>query len=294
MNQLSTRQRTQIISALVEGNSIRATCRMTGIARMTVTKLLIDIGTACYKYQYKTLRNLQTRRVQCDEIWSFCYAKQDNLPDNKRGKFGYGDVWTWIAIDADTKLVPCWLVGLRSAYYAHQFLADLKRRLVNRVQLTTDGHRAYLDVVDDVFSNDIDYATLIKLYGGDGDTEKRYSPAKCNGTEKHVIKGIPDPAQISTSYVERQNLTMRMGMRRFTRLTNAFSKKVDNLKHSVALHYMYYNFARIHKSLGLTPAMAAGISDHQWTLEEIIGLLDNQLSNLSQLRQHSPTCDKFS
>src|SRR4030043_1782872 len=181
MNQLSTRQRTQVITALVEGNSVRATCRMTGVARMTVTKLLVDVGTACYKYQYKNLKNLQSRRIQCDEIWSFCYAKQDNLPQNKRGKFGYGDGWTWVAIDADSKLVPCWLVGQRSAYYAHQFMSDLKRRLVNRVQLTTDGHRAYLDVVDDVFGNDIDYATLVKLYGNDKESERRYSPAKCNG-----------------------------------------------------------------------------------------------------------------
>ena len=275
MNKLSTQQRTKVISALVEGNSVRATCRMTGVARMTVTKLLVDIGMACYKYQYKNLRNLQSRRIQCDEIWSFCYAKQDNLPDNKRGKFGYGDVWTWVAIDADTKLVPCWLVGQRNAYYGHQFMSDLKRRLVNRVQLTTDGHRAYLDVVDDVFGNDIDYATLVKLYGNEPQSEKRYSPAKCNGIEKRTIKGDPDETQISTSYVERQNLTMRMNMRRFTRLTNGFSKKIDNLKYAVALHYMHYNFARVHKTLGETPAMAAGVADHVWSLGEIISLLDN-------------------
>jgi IS1 family transposase len=273
MNRLSTRQRTQIVKALVEGNSIRATCRMTGAAKGTVIKLLRDLGYACYMYQYKNLKNLQCRRIQCDEIWSFCYAKQDNLPDNKRGKLGYGDVWTWVAIDADTKLIPSWLVGLRSAQYAYQFLSDLKRRLANRVQLTTDGHRAYLDVVDDVFADGIDYATLVKLYGSDPQQEKRYSPAKCNGTEKRTIIGNPDPKQISTSYVERQNLTMRMNMRRFTRLTNAFSKKVDNLKWAVALHFMYYNFARVHKTLGVTPAMAAEISDHVWTIEEIINLL---------------------
>ncbi len=191
MNQLSTRQRIQVVKALVEGNSVRATCRMTGIARMTVTKLLVDLGKACYIYQYKNIKNLQSRRIQCDEIWSFCYAKQDHLPDNKRGKFGYGDVWTWVAIDADTKLVPSWLVGLRNAGYAYQFLSDLKRRLANRVQLTTDGHRAYFDVVDDVFSDDIDYATLVKLYGNDPEGEKRYSPAKCNGTEKRVVIGNP-------------------------------------------------------------------------------------------------------
>jgi IS1 family transposase len=272
MNRLSLKQRTKVINALVEGNSVRATCRMTGIARMTVTKILVDIGTACYRYQYKNLRNLQSRRIQCDEIWSFCYAKQDNLPDNKRGKFGYGDVWTYVAIDADTKLVPCWLVGLRTARYANEFLADLKRRLVNRVQLTTDGHRKYLDAVDDVFGDNIDYAMLIKLYGAEPEGEKRYSPSQCLGAETRIIKGSPDSKQISTSFVERQNLTMRMGMRRFTRLTNGFSKKVDNLKHAVALHYMYYNFARVHKTLGVTPAMAAGISDHVWTIEEILSL----------------------
>lgn len=274
MNKLSLRQRTKVIVALVEGNSVRATCRMTGIARMTVTKLLVDVGTACYGYQYRNLKNLQSRRIQCDEIWSFCYAKQDNLPDNKRGKLGYGDVWTYVAIDADTKLVPCWLVGLRTANHAYQFMNDLAKRLTNRVQLTTDGHRKYLDAVDDVFSNNIDYAMLVKMYGHEPENEKRYSPSECIGAEKRVIKGNPEQAHISTSFVERQNLTMRMSMRRFTRLTNGFSKKVDNLKHSVALHYMHYNFARIHKTLDMTPAMAAGLADHVWTLEEIIGLLE--------------------
>ncbi|MBM3142893.1 MAG: DDE-type integrase/transposase/recombinase [Chloroflexi bacterium] len=272
MNRLSTRQRTKVITALVEGNSIRATCRMTGAAKGTVTRLFIEVGKSCYLYQYRHLKNLQSRRIQCDEIWSFCYAKQDNLPEKKRGKLGYGDVWTYVAIDADTKLVPCWLVGLRTANYAYQFMNDLAKRLTNRVQLTTDGHRKYLDAVDDVFGNNIDYAMLVKLYGSEAEGEKRYSPAKCNGTETHVIKGNPDPAQISTSFVERQNLTMRMNMRRFTRLTNGFSKKVDNLKHAVALHFMYYNFVRVHKTLAMTPAMAAGITDHVWTLEEIVTL----------------------
>ncbi len=277
MNKLSIRQRKEVIAALVEGNSIRATCRMTGAARVTVTRLLVELGTACYRYQYKTLKNLNCHRIQCDEIWSFCYAKQDNLPKNKRGKFGYGDVWTYVAIDADTKLVPCWLVGSRTANYAYQFMSDLKRRIANRVQLTTDGHKKYLDAVDDVFGNDIDYAMLVKLYGAEPDNEKRYSPSECIGAEKHIIKGNPDKAKISTSYVERQNLTMRMNMRRFTRLTNAFSKKIDNLKWAVALHFMYYNFARIHKTLGTTPAMAAGIANHAWTLEEIIALIDNKI-----------------
>src|SRR4030043_1940342 len=276
MNQLSTRQRTQVITALVEGNSLRATCRMTGVARMTVMKLLVDVVTACYRYQYKHLRNLQARKIQCDEIWSFCYAKQDNLPAKKRGKFGYGDVWTYVAIDADTKLVPCWLVGLRTARYANEFLADLKRRLVNRVQLTTDGHRKYLDAVDDVFGNNIDYAMLVKLYGSDPEGHKRYSPSECLGTETRIIKGNPEPSQISTSYVERQNLTMRMSMRRFTRLTNGFSKKIENLEYAVALHFMYYNFARPHKTLAnpypRTPAMASGIENHIWTIRELVEL----------------------
>lgn len=207
-------------------------------------------------------------------------AKQDNLPDNKRGKFGYGDVWTWVAIDADTKLVPCWLVGLRTANHAYQFISDLKRKLSNRVQLTTDGNIKYLDAVDDQFSDDIDYAMLVKIYGNE-ENEKRYSPIKCLGAKVEVIKGNPEPTQISTSFVERQNLTMRMNMRRFTRLTNGFSKKVDKLKHAVSLHYMYYNFVRIHKTLGMTPAMAAGVADHVWTLQEIVLLEKFQKSPIS-------------
>jgi len=269
------------MAALVEGNSIRATCRMTGAAKGTVTRLLTEVGEACYMYQYRNLKNLQSRRIQCDEIWSFCYAKQDNLAQNKRGKLGYGDVWTYVAIDADTKLVPCWLVGLRTANYAYQFINDLAKRLSNRVQLTTDGHRKYLDAVDDVFGNNIDYAMVVKLYGSEPDTEKRYSPSKCLGAEVRVIKGDPDRSQISTSFVERQNLTMRMNMRRFTRLTNGFSKKVENLKWAVALHFMYYNFGRVHKTLGVTPAMAAGVSDHVWTLEEIASLEKFQFSSVS-------------
>jgi IS1 family transposase len=254
---------------------------MTGVAKGTVTRLLIEVGKACHRYQYKSLRNLQSRRIQCDEIWSFCYAKQDNLPEKKRGKLGYGDVWTYVALDADTKLVPCWLVGLRTARYANEFLNDLKHRLINRVQLTTDGHRKYLDAVDDVFGDNIDYAMLVKLYGSDPEGEKRYSPSECLGTEIRVIKGNPEPKQISTSFVERQNLTMRMNMRRFTRLTNGFSKKVDNLKHAVALHFMYYNFARVHKTLSMTPAMSAGITDHVWAIDEIIALTDNKIFSVS-------------
>lgn len=278
MNKLSTERRAQVISALIEGNSIRATCRMTGTAKGTVIRLLREVGEACAQYQDEHLRNLPCNYIQCDEIWSFCYAKQKNVPENKEGVFGYGDVWTWTAIDADTKLVPSWLVGLRNLECATAFMDDLASRLVKRVQLTTDGHNVYLRAVEDAFGIDIDYAMLIKLYGEVKEPEKRYSPANCLGTEKHTIQGVPDKKHISTSYVERQNLTMRMSMRRFTRLTNAFSKKVENLEHAVALHFMYYNFARPHKSLSnpypTTPAMAAGVSNHVWSIEEIVKLVE--------------------
>jgi IS1 family transposase len=252
---------------------------VTGAAKNTVAKLLVDLGAACDPYQDRTLRNLSCIRVQCDEVWSFCYAKQKNVPDEMQGQFGYGDVWTWTAIDADTKLVPAWLVGERNTNDAMAFILDLRGRLANRVQLTTDGHRPYLTAVENMFDDDVDYAMLIKLYGRDPDSDaKRYSPAKCTGTRTVPISGEPDPAHISTSYVERQNLTMRMGMRRFTRLTNGFSKKVESLAAAVSLHFMHYNFARPHQTLSkpylTTPAMAAGVTDHVWTLAEIVGLLD--------------------
>ena len=277
MNKLSIEKRTQVIQALVEGNSIRATCRMTNTAKGTVTRLLASVGTACAKYQDEYLRDLPCTNIQCDEIWSFCYAKQKNVPENKQGRFGYGDVWTWTAIDADTKLVPSWLVGLRDAGYGFEFMQDLKSRLANRVQLTTDGHRVYLTAVEDTFGSEVDYAMLVKLYGEEPESEKRYSPAKCIGTDTRIVQGRPNPDLISTSYAERQNLTMRMCMRRFTRLTNAFSKKIENLEHAVALHFMYYNFARPHKTLAnpypRTPAMASGVSNHIWTIEEIVRLI---------------------
>jgi IS1 family transposase len=273
MNRLSTEQRTRVVAALVEGNGLRATARMTGVARMTVEKLLRDLGAACACYQDKALRNLPCRRVQCDEIWSFVYAKQKNVPANKREQFGYGDVWTWTALDADTKLVVSWLLGTRDAGAAYAFMTDVASRLRNRVQLTTDGHTPYLAAVEDAFGGDIDYAMLQKLYGSDPQGEKRYSPAICLGATVRTITGDPDPKHISTSYVERQNLTMRMHMRRFTRLTNGFSKKVEMHGHAIALHFMYYNFSKIHQTLRVTPAMEAGLSDHVWSLEEIIGLL---------------------
>lgn len=278
MNKLSLEKRTQVITALVEGTSIRATCRMTGTAKGTVTRLLASVGKACSDYQNEHLKNLPCRYIQCDEIWSFCYAKEKNVPEDKRGKFGYGDVWTFVAIDSETKLVPSWLVGQRDAGYAYEFALDLKDRLANKVQLTTDGHRMYLEAIENAFGADVDYAMLVKLYGQEPESEKRYSPAKCIGTNKQIIQGKPDAKAISTSYVERQNLTMRMMMRRFTRLTNGFSKKLENLEYAVALHYMYYNFARPHKTLAspypTTPAMAAGISNHIWSIEEIVTLTE--------------------
>jgi IS1 family transposase len=274
MNKLSIEKQVQIISCLVEGNSMRATSRMVGCSINTVTKLLIEVGIACAKYQDKALRNLFCKRIQCDEVWSFCYAKEKNVPKEHRGEFGYGDVYTWTAICADTKLVPSFLVGRRDAAHAHVFMDDLAGRLKNRVQLTTDGHRAYLDAVENTFGGDIDYAQLVKIYGQtNSESERRYSAPDCIGTEKKFINGNPDKEHISTSYVERQNLTMRMSMRRFTRLTNGFSKKIDNLFYAVALYFMYYNFGRIHKTLRVTPAMEAGITDHVWTLEEIIKLV---------------------
>src|SRR5579863_628430 len=264
MNKLTTEERVRVISALVEGNSIRATVRMTDVSKNTIVKLLAEIGTACAKYQEEHLRNLKCSKIQCDEIWSFCYAKAKNVPNDKKGRFGYGDVWTWTAIDGDTKLVPCWLVGLRDSGYATEFIADLKSRLSNRVQLTTDGHKAYLEAVEDAWAGEIDYAMLVKLYGPNpgNSAEIRYSPATVCGSVKTVISGNPDKRHVSTSYAERQNLTMRMAMRRFTRLTNGFSKKIQNLEHAVALHFMHYNFCRVHQSLRVTPAMAAGVADH--------------------------------
>jgi IS1 family transposase len=244
----------------------------------TVTKLLVDVGAACEEYQDRTLVNLKCRRIQCDEIWSFVYAQAKNVPESMAGAFGVGDVWTWVAIDADTKLVPSWGVGRRDAFTANAFIRDLAARLAHRVQLTTDGHKPYREAVEGAFGADVDYAMLIKLYGGgsgkgaEKSAESRCSPAECTGTREVKISGNPDAAHISTSYVERQNLTMRMHMRRFTRLTNAFSKKLENHKAMIALHYMHYNFGRIHKTLRVTPAMESGVADHVWGLDEIARL----------------------
>jgi IS1 family transposase len=272
MNRLTRKQQAQVIGALVEGNSVRAVERMTGVAKHSILKLLKDVGIACADYQDRVLRGLKCKRIQVDEIWQFCYAKEKNVPKKLKGKFGYGDTWTWTAIDSDTKLVPAFLTGNRDARSAKMFIDDLAGRLAHRVQLTTDGLRVYLDAVEGAFGADVDYAQLVKIYGASQE-EVRYSPAECVGCETKITQGDPDPDHISTSFVERQNLTMRMGMRRFTRLTNAFSKKIENHAYAVALHYMHYNFARIHQTLRCTPAMETGLSDHVWSLEEIAALI---------------------
>jgi IS1 family transposase len=272
MNKLTRERQAQVVAALVEGNSIRATARMTGVAKNTVVKLLADLGRACAEYQNKVFRNLRCKRIQCDEIWSFCYAKEKNVPEDKRGIFGHGDIWTFTAICADTKLVPTWHIGRRDLEDATIFMKDLAGRLANRVQLTTDGHKMYLEAVESSFGANIDFSQLVKIYGDTAEGQKRYSPAQCTGTIKTKINGNPDVYKVSTSYVERQNLTMRMNMRRFTRLTNAFSKKVVNLFYAVSLHFMYYNFCRIHQTLRVTPAMEAKVTDHAWVIEEILEL----------------------
>jgi IS1 family transposase len=277
MNRLSPEKRAQVIACLVEGNSIRATVRMTGVAKNTVTKLLVDMGTTCSIHMDEAMRDLTCERVQVDEIWAFVGAKAKNVTEETREQ-GWGDVWTWVAIDADTKLVPTFRVGGRDAWEARRFMDDLSKRLRNRVQLTTDGNVSYLTAVREAFGDDIDYGKLVKLYGADGSTKgsARYSPPVCIGAVPTRVTGDPDPDHISTSYVERQNLTMRMSMRRFTRLTNAFSKKVENLAAAVSLHFCHYNYCRPHMSLGknVTPAMAAGVTDHVWTVAELIGLLE--------------------
>jgi IS1 family transposase len=280
VNRLSAQVRIRIVAALVEGNSVRATCRMTGAAKGTVLKLLGDLGQACAAYQEKHLRGLTCRRVQCDEIWAFCYAKEKNVPQKRRGEWGYGDVWTWTALDADSKLIVCWYVGRRNPSDARRFIRNLYSRLATRVQLTTDGLGAYLPAVTEAFGTEVDYAQLVKIYNtptGD-ESQTRYSPARCTGAVATAIKGDPKFEHISTSYVERQNLTIRMQMRRFTRLTNAFSKKVENLEHALALHFLWYNFGRVHQTHKMTPAMAAGLADHPWTLGEIVDLCEHKFA----------------
>lgn len=278
MNKLPIEKRVQIITLLVEGNSLRSTSRIADVSINTVTKLLCDVGAACEKFHDEKVREVKSQRIQCDEIWSFIYSKEKNVDKIKSAPDGgAGDAWTWTAIDADTKLVLSWAVGDRSAVTANRFMQDVAMRLANKVQLTTDGHKAYLEAVFGAFDTDIDFAQLVKLYGapdGTTQTERKYSPNECTGARKEVITGNPDVKHISTSYVERQNLTMRMHMRRFTRLTNAFSKKIDNHCFAIALHFVYYNWVKQHKTLRITPAMAAGLTKRFMSIEDIVRLTD--------------------
>ncbi len=274
MNKLDPKKQAQVVSALVEGNSIRATVRMTGVAKNTIVKLLVELGAACSDYLDKHLVNLNCERIQVDEIWSFCYAKAKNVTPKIAAKNPFaGDVWTWVAIDADSKLIPSWIVGPRDGTTARIFVNDLAGRLANRIQLTSDGLNVYLAAVEKAFRGHVDFAMLHKVYADTSEGQKRYSPAECIGTETHIIDGDPDPEHISTSYVERQNLNMRMSMRRFTRLTNAFSKKIENHVAMVALHVFHYNYIRIHQTLRISPAMAAGVTDRLWEIEDLIALL---------------------
>lgn len=271
MNKLSASDRARILHLLCEGSSIRAVTRLTGASKNTVAKLLVDAGKACAAYYDEHVRNVAAKRVQVDEIWSFTYAKQKNVAESKSAPDGAGDTWTWTAIDADSKLVLSYFIGGRDGECAAWFIDDLKGRLANRVQLTSDGHKAYLQAVEDAFGADVDYTQLVKLYGA---APGGYSPAECTGIKKTTVEGGPDEKHVSTSYVERQNLTMRMHMRRFTRLTNAFSKKVENHAYAVALHFMYYNFVRLHGKLRVTPAMAAGVTDRLWEVADIVALVE--------------------
>ena len=285
MSKLSIEKRVQILSMLVEGSSMRSTSRVTGASINTVSKLLIEAGKACLEFHDENVRGLKSERIQCDEIWSFCYAKQKNADKADMPEFA-GDIWTWTSLDADSKLICNWFVGGRDAEYANFFMQDLAERLDNRVQLTTDGHKAYLQAVDGAFGNDIDYAQLVKLYGQspNGKTT-RYSPAECTGIKKKERTGSPDNKHISTSYVERQNLNMRMGMRRFTRLTNAFSKKYENHCHALALYFVYYNFIRKHTTLKTTPAVAAGLVDEVYTMELIVDLVEKNAPKTGRPRK---------
>jgi IS1 family transposase len=276
MNKLPLAKRAQIIQLLCEGSSLRSASRIVDCSVITVMKLLADVGEACREYQDKTLRNLPCQRVQLDEIWAFCYAKQKNVSTAKSAPTIAGDIWTWTAIDADSKLMASWMVGDRSAQTANAFIADLAGRLANRVQITSDGHKPYLEAIELAFGSGVDYAQLVKIYGQTVEGQKRYSPAECVGAERHPVTGAPDPNHISTSYVERSNLTIRMSNRRFTRLTNAFSKKAENHMHAFSIFAMHYNFARIHKTLRVTPAMQSGIADHVWEYEEIAVLADQK------------------
>ena len=275
MNTSSTAKRVQVLSALAEGNSIRSTVRMTGVAKNTIVKMLATVGEWCAKFQHDAMKNLTGKTWQVDEIWSFVYSKAKNVPASMQGEFGVGDVWTFTAIDADSKLIPTWLVGSRDTCTATAFLTDLASRLANRVQLTTDGHKMYLNATEAAFGGDIDYSMLVKMYTKSGDAESKYSPGECCGAKKTSIVGHPDRELVSTSYVERANLTMRMRMRRFTRLTNAHSKKLENHEHALSFFFMHYNFIHIHETIRMTPAMKAKVTDHKWSLEELVEKIYN-------------------
>lgn len=274
MNRLAVSDRVAILRALTEGCSLRSTSRMVGVSVNTVTKLLVDAGRACAIYQHNAMRNLKCGRLQLDEIWGFVYAKDKNVTPDNAGVPGVGSVWTWIAIDEKTKLIPSFLVGLRDGDHAKVFVCDLASRLANRVQITTDGLKAYVEAMEVGFGGEVDYAVLHKIYGAAQVDEARYSPAECGGTERHRMIGDPDLDKASTSYIERQNLNVRMRMRRFTRLTNAFSKKLENLEYAVGLHFFVYNFITRHGTIRMPPALKAGVSDHVWTWEELVEMID--------------------
>jgi len=276
MNKLDRKARAQILGMMVEGVSMQSITRLTGVSKNTVAKLLADAGEACIAYHDEHVRNVKAKHVQCDEIWSFCQMKEKNVPKGKRGAFGIGDVYAWTGIDSESKLILSYLVGKRDGRYAKAFIDDLASRLANRVQLTTDGHKAYLNAVEGAFGANVDYAMLVKLYGEPAGhtTERKYSPNECCGSIKGVVCGNPDEGRISTSHVERQNLSMRMGLRRFTRLTNGFSKKIENHEYALAIYFMHYNFVRIHSSLRVSPAMAAGISDKLWSMDDVVALIE--------------------
>jgi IS1 family transposase len=272
-NVLSTSKRVQIVAALIEGMSVRATARMADVSKDTVAKLNLELGEACIRYMDETLHDLPCKRLQVDEIWGFCYAKAKNVPADKAGQFGFGDVWAFTAVDAETKLIPTFLVGSRDAGCATEFMQDLASRLVNRVQLTTDGHAMYLSAVEEGFHGSVDYAQLVKMYGAAPESETRYSPAVCIGCQRIGVTGKPDPKHVSTSYIERHNLTLRMGMRRYTRLTNAHSKKLRNHTAALGLFLCFYNFCRLHQTIRCTPAMAAGVTARVWSIVDLVGLL---------------------